>query len=231
MNLISVKINTTLFFAVTAISTVYSMVQAPAQAATPAASPVSASATTSPPTSASANAAGASTGGTGFTQKDGKIEFFAIGKPSMLKIHGASDADQGKIQIATDASGAHSLTGAFAVKLDSFDTGMDMRNKHMKEKTFQIDKYPDAKFTLENVSIPKDSTDKKITAHFTGKLNFHGAEKPIAGDVDVTLHEKTVDYDATFSMKMTDFGCTIPEFAGMTIQDEVKVEAKGTAQK
>jgi polyisoprenoid-binding protein YceI len=164
-------------------------------------------------------------------QKDGTVEFFAIGKPSMLKIHGTSQANQGKIVVTTAKDGETKLTGSFTVKLDTLDTGMDMRNKHMKEKTFETDKFPDSKFTLENVTIPKDSKDKKVTTKFNGKLTFHGVEKPIAGDVDVTLHDKSVDYDATFPVKLTDFGCTIPAFAGMTLQDDVKVEAKGTAQK
>src|SRR5438046_2728106 len=76
--------------------------------------------------------------------KNGEVEFLATGRPSALKIRGkikedAKDALTGKLQV----TGAN-VTGTAKLALDMLDTGIDLRNKHMKEKYLETGKFPTA---------------------------------------------------------------------------------------
>src|SRR3989338_6695806 len=63
------------------------------------------------------------------TSEAGDVRFLAVGKPSMLKIHG-----KGKILAADFQLEKESLKGSAEVDLNSIDTGIALRNQHMKEK-------------------------------------------------------------------------------------------------
>ena len=156
-----------------------------------------------------------------FDESAGKADFYAVGVPSMLKIHGNTSELSGKL--TKDAS---NLSGSFKIPMKTFMTGLSLRDKHLKEKVFEVEKYPDAVFTLNPIKMAEGVT----TVPFTGKLNFHGVEKPVSGDVKLTVSDsKSVQHEAKFEVKLSDFNIPTPEFAGMKIQDTVKVEVNGTA--
>ena len=159
------------------------------------------------------------------TVKDGTLNFFAIGKPSMLKIHGESSALTG-----TATQNNHSLTADLEVPLDSFETGMKLRNKHLKEKVFETSKFDKAKLSITKLELPMAKTGEIKDLPFSGKLNLHGVEKDISGTATVNVGDKTTTFSAETNIKMTDFSIQPPEFMGMTIQDQVKVTAKGEAK-
>src|ERR1700722_12613166 len=70
-----------------------------------------------------------------FDPQAGNSEFMATGHPGSFKIKGKGEGPSGSI----DVEGTH-VTGILTLKLDSFDTGMKMRNEHMKTKYLQTDK-------------------------------------------------------------------------------------------
>src|SRR5262245_34322468 len=72
----------------------------------------------------------------------GQVEFHAIGKPSAIKIHGKGEAPKGKITLDNGKIG-----GVITAHLASFDTGIQTRNEHMKNKYLGVQKYPEAKLT------------------------------------------------------------------------------------
>ena len=157
-----------------------------------------------------------------FDEKESQADFYSVGVPSMLKIHGTTKAVTGSLKKSTTQ-----LSGEFKIQLDTFETGMSLRDKHMKEKTFEVEKYPVATLVLDPILL-KDKIDAPIP--FTAKLTFHGVEKPISGEVNLKQSdEKTLQYVAKFEIKLTDFKIAPPEFAGMRIQDAVKLEVNGTS--
>ena len=155
----------------------------------------------------------------------GTTEFFAIGKPSMLKIHGESSELTGEFT-RKDAE----LTGSFEISLENFKTGMGVRDSHTKEKIFETSKYKKASLKITKLTIPGGKNGDYKAVDFSGALNFHGVEKPITGKTDLTVSDTSIKFDSTFEINMTDYQITPPEFMGMTVQDKVKVEAKGEAK-
>jgi polyisoprenoid-binding protein YceI len=164
-------------------------------------------------TPSSASSTKVATGET-LSVKDGSIAFYAIGKPSMLKIHGESAKMSGTVVRANG-----NLSGTLEIPLDSFETGMSVRNNHLKEKVFETSKFKTATLTISSLPIPAGQKGEIKNLPFTGKLSLHGVEKDISGTATVDAYGK-----------MSDYQIPPPEFMGMSMQDDVKVSATGEAK-
>jgi polyisoprenoid-binding protein YceI len=159
------------------------------------------------------------------TLTSGSIDFYAIGKPSMLKIHGESTKLTGTITRKGNV-----FSGQFEIPLDSFETGMSVRNKHLKEKVFETSKYDKAKLTITELKIPDEKTGEIKELPFTGKLSLHGVEKDITGTAALNVTDKLITFSTEAEIKMSDYQIPLPEFMGMTMQDQVKILTKGEAK-
>jgi polyisoprenoid-binding protein YceI len=154
---------------------------------------------------------------------EGKTEFLATGNPGFLKIHAKGKAPQGSFEI-TDGK----LNGEATVDLNSLDTGMSLRNQHMKEKYLETSKYPKAKLTIKNYQMPqgwKIASPELNSIKVPALITIHGEQKPV--EVDLTLSEGA-EMNAEFGLKISDFKIGVPSFMGVTVAD--KVEVKITSQ-
>jgi polyisoprenoid-binding protein YceI len=151
----------------------------------------------------------------------GVVLMDAVGKPSMLRIHGKGDAPKGQLKLEDKK-----LNGAATFKIDSMDTGIGMRNKHMKEKYLEIGKYPDAKLTFKDMALPANSASENFSADslpFKGLLSLHGVENPVEGTAKVDRKSDQTTIDARFSFKPSAYKVASPSFAGVTMADDVNV--------
>lgn len=153
--------------------------------------------------------------------KSGSIEFQAKGHPSALRIIGKGTGPQGSFAVVQK-----SVTGSASFDLTSLDTGIGMRDKHMKEKYLQVDKFPIAKLTIKKMILPTEPGIGKLSAEnipFEGTLSLHGIEKPITGTAKVESDSQKLKIGAIFALNVTDYGIEIPSFAGITIESAVNV--------
>ncbi len=155
---------------------------------------------------------------------EGSVGFFALGKPSMLKIHGETKGFTGKLTIKNE-----NFTGEFIVQLDGFETGMKLRDQHLKEKVFETKQFQNAILKIEKLKVPGGVTGKFSDLDFSGKLNLHGVENPVSGKVNLDLGP-SLKFEAKLEIKITEFKMTPPEFMGINILDQVRVEAHGSAK-
>lgn len=152
------------------------------------------------------------------TPVSGSVAFDAVGKPSMLKIHG-----EGKQLRGTLKRDAKTLSGDFVVKLDDLDTGMKLRNEHMKTKYLETAKYPEARFKLDALSLPMSEGEFKGLP-FSGLITIRGVEKSVSGTSDIVATKTIQNFSASFAIKISDFGMKIPSFAGVTVAEDVQVK-------
>ncbi len=151
----------------------------------------------------------------------GKVEFTAGGKPSFVKIHGTGAAPKGHLSIDGEK-----VAGQFDLDLSTLDSGIKLRNEHMKNKYLEIEKYPKAVLVLESASKVadwKNGKGKISDATFTGKLTLHGAQKAVKGTFGVAASGKA---NVSFVVKLSDYNVAVPTFAGITVADEVNVDVE-----
>lgn len=165
------------------------------------------------------------------------MEFTAVGNPSMLTIKGESDDLSGILQMKLLSSvplKKFSLSGIITFNLRTLHTGIDLRDKHMKEKYLETEKdlgkYTICTLKLTSLELPNgnDKIFKVENVPFEAELTLHGQEKMIKG---VATLEKLQDSKesklkgvATFSLKMSDYGMAIPNYAGIVVGEEVQIK-------
>ncbi len=152
--------------------------------------------------------------------KSKKVTFIAIGSPSALKIEGVGEDLTGVITKDGAAFG-----GEAKLKIDTIDTGMSLRNKHMKEKYLESAKYPEA--TLKIKKLPWGPADDQDFAAqegaFEGDLTLHGVTKPVTGQAKVERAKGVLTAHVTFTTEIPDYKVEIPSFMGITVAKSVDV--------
>lgn len=154
-------------------------------------------------------------------QKSGEVNFLAVGKPAMIKIKGATHAPETKAQIKNNKMNVESK-----LALSELDTGIGMRDEHMKDEYLEVKKYPTALLKIENIKLPDgfeaNPSDIKNQS-FEGELTLHGKQQKISGIFSLN---KSLELVANFNIKLSDYGITIPEYLGVTVADSVTIDTK-----
>lgn len=149
--------------------------------------------------------------------EQGKLEFHAVGRPSMIKINGEGPGPAGTLTVKENK-----VTGDLTFDMTKISSGISMRDEHMKEKYLEVQKYPDSKLHVSELVLPGDFAAKGAKqVPFKGDLTLHGVTKPMEGKLDLS---PGVDAVATFTVHMPDFNITIPTYLGITVKDDVPVE-------
>lgn len=158
----------------------------------------------------------------------GSSDFFAVGKPKMLKIHGVGQAPKGRLRFDRG-----SVTGSATFNLDSLDTGISLRNKHMKEKYLETSKFPKAELKLDHAPVPESFTAGTASSisdlGFKAKLTIHGVTREVEGKADIKRDGGNFTYAVDIPLKLKDWKIDEPGFSGITLADEITVKVNGTA--
>ena len=150
----------------------------------------------------------------------GHVEFLAVGKPSAIKIRGKGDDLKSELQVKDKT-----VTGKLTFNLDSLNTGIDLRDNHMKEKYLETGKFKNAELDLKPVTLAQDPCKEDIKAEkvpFEGTLKLHGVEKPVKGDFDLTSKAVTGNSKVHFDSNISDYGIEIPVYLGIKVADKVE---------
>ena len=160
-------------------------------------------------------------------QGSGNVEFNATGRPSALKIHGKGAAPKGNLKVESGTA-----TGTIAFDLNTLDTGIEMRNKHMKTKYLETEKFGQSSIQITKLSIPEALMKENGSVNqlpFQGILSLHGVQKPVTGMAKVARNGNQLNVTADFGLKISDFGIASPGFAGITMADDVQIIVQSTA--
>lgn len=164
-----------------------------------------------------------------YITSSGTVEFRATGHPSALHVVGKGAGPVGTFAIRQDT-----VSGSVSFDLQTLDTGISLRDEHMKEKYLEVAKYPQAQLTITELKLPRPlnaQTTALSGVPFQGILKLHGVEKSVAGTVDLkATNPGTLQTNANFSLRLTDFGIDVPKYMGITVADDVQVMVMTSAQ-
>jgi polyisoprenoid-binding protein YceI len=125
----------------------------------------------------------------------------------------------GEVGPAPKAAGA--VEGSLLVKLDTLETGISMRDRHMRENYLEVGKgdgYHTA--VLSNITI--DNANGKGT--FKGTLTLHGQTREIVGTSVLQQKDGGVQVEAQFPVKVSEFQIPKPSYLGVGVRDEVQIK-------
>jgi polyisoprenoid-binding protein YceI len=158
-----------------------------------------------------------------FPADKGAVTFSAVGKPSAIKINGSGEGAKGQLTVGDDNKAA----GVLTFNMTTLKTGIDMRDKHMKEKYLLVEQFPESQLTIKDLTVPSNflsGASGEQDVPFTGKLKLKGTEKDVQGTAHVKSSSGALEVTANFSIKLDDFGVDIPKYLGITVANDVKIE-------
>lgn len=156
------------------------------------------------------------------TPDQGSTQFLAVGRPSALKINGKGEGPSGSLEFKKDGE-TYLMNGEAVVDMSKLETGIGLRDRHMKDNYLEVEKFKTAKLTLKDVKVPKAVIENGGEVKCKGNLDLHGKQQDV--DVAMKLEKKDTVLGATskFTIKLSDFAISVPKYAGITVADEVTV--------
>ena len=123
------------------------------------------------------------------------------------------------------------LSGEISTDLATIDTGIGLRNQHLREKYLEVAKgrgFDKAVLSEIQLNDAEGEAFEGRTA-FTGTLLLHGVKHPVEGTAEVRREGPGRRVRAEFPLLVTDFGITPPEYLGVGVASKLLVKVQFTA--
>ncbi len=132
----------------------------------------------------------------------------------------------------TLASAAQVFGGELAVDLATLETGIGLRDEHLREKYLEVGHGPDfARAVLSQIRLGEgDPSTVQGRTRFSGTFLLHGTKRPVSGQATVRREGRTVRVEAGFPVTLPDFGIAKPRYLGVGVKDRVQVTASLVAE-
>jgi polyisoprenoid-binding protein YceI len=118
------------------------------------------------------------------------------------------------------------LAGEVSMDLSTIDTGIALRNQHLREKYLEVAKGEGFnKAVLSDIQL-RDAGGETFdgTTGFTGTLLLHGVKRAVTGTTEIHAEGLNKRVRAEFPLVLTDFGITPPEYLGVGVWSRLLVK-------
>lgn len=140
--------------------------------------------------------------------QNNSVKFFA--KATLGNFVGETDQVRGYIKWEGNDTVSTSKI-YIEVDLASLDTGNGRRNKHMREKYLQTEKYPEAVYQGRFIEWIVES-DSVFRVKTEGILSIHGVNKQLIQDATIFQRGRSLQIFLKFNLDITDFDIKKPRF-------------------
>ena len=150
-----------------------------------------------------------------------------------MTVGGSFDATTSALtgMLTTSTARPSGFDGSLAVDLRTIDTGIALRNDHLKEKYLEVDKgagYEQA--VLSDVVLQGLNADAPTgKGSFTGSLMLHGVKKTVTGPAEIRQAGTGWRVRASFPVNLPDYNIDKPRYLGVGVKDTVQVSVTFTA--
>lgn len=119
-----------------------------------------------------------------FEDKVGRNQITFFSTTPLEDINGTVNGISGYVSFDI-ANFAKTVKGKIVVKVASMNTGIELRNSHLKGANWLNEKkFPEIIFELKSVEATKQTADNKIEFKAKGNFTLHGVTKEISSDVE-----------------------------------------------
>lgn len=147
---------------------------------------------------------------------DATVKFNATG-PGGMNIEGKGSSmwtiDDGK-------------TVKVVVQLTAMSTGMSLRDKHMKEKYLETQKFPDAELVVNRADLKFPAAGGTAKAEVGGILKLHGVSKGTKFTYSATKDGEIYKVTGSLHVSMKDHDIPEPSYLGVKVKDGVDVSVQ-----
>ena len=123
-------------------------------------------------------------------------------------------------------TGAVAFAGEIRVDLASLETGIGLRDEHLRGSYLETERGPAFRHAvLSGVALREplpDGRGRRETA-FTGRLTLHGVERRVEGEAALERRDGRMRVEATLSLSLEAFEIPPPRYLGVGVRDEVRI--------
>jgi polyisoprenoid-binding protein YceI len=137
----------------------------------------------------------------------------------------------GRVTLDPTELGSH-LEIEVEVDLRSLDTGIELRNRHMRENHLETDRFPTARFEGAEIvegagsSLAPGATRAILVE---GKLDLHGVARTVRIPLELTHDGTNLRIVSRFPVALSDHGIARPKFLVLRLGDVQQVTVDVTA--
>lgn len=117
----------------------------------------------------------------------------------------------------------------FFLDLNTLDTGIGLRDRHMRENYLETEEFPFAEFTGEMNALPELAQGEKKAVKAVGKFTIHGVEREIEVNGFLTrLNTSELLLDAEFEVLLGDHDIPLPKLVFYELAENQTVQISAT---
>jgi polyisoprenoid-binding protein YceI len=130
-------------------------------------------------------------------------------------------------QLTADPSQPGRLQGELTVDLATLDTGIGLRNTHMRDNYLEVGRGEGySRAVLKDIVLASDPATATGATTFTATLLVHGVERPVRGDARLARDGDRVRVDASFPVVLAEHEIPKPRYLGVGVRDQVQVKVR-----
>jgi len=148
-----------------------------------------------------------------------------------MTVGGSFDAVTSDVSgtLRREASDAGSYTGELRVALATLDTGIGLRNEHLRGTYLELDRGPefrDAVLSGIVLDEPLPAGDGRHETGFSASLTLHGVQRTVEGEAELRRRNGRMQVEAEFSLSLDAFDIPPPRYLGIGVRDAIDVAVR-----
>ena len=119
-----------------------------------------------------------------------------------------------------------SYTGELRVDLATLDTGIGLRNEHLRSSYLELERGPEFRGAVLSGIVLDEPPRVRAGGHqtrFSGTLSLHGVRRTVEGEAELRRRNGRMQVEAEFSLSLEAFDIPRPRYLGVGVRDEVEV--------
>lgn len=119
----------------------------------------------------------------------------------------------------------------FTVPLDTLRTGISLRDRHMKEKYLETQRYPNAVLEVpwSQVKLPQDGQESRGEAK--GKMTLRDHTKDVQVKYTVKRVGSVYQVSGEVPLNIKDYDIEVPSYMGITVKPDITTQVAFSATK
>jgi polyisoprenoid-binding protein YceI len=140
-------------------------------------------------------------------------------------VHGTAPQLAGSVDAEPASGGDWRVAGRIAVRAAAMATGNASRDRNMREKVLETDRFPEIEFEVRRVvgDLGRFQPGQHRTVEVSGDLTVHGKTLPLRLPVDVDVLADHVLLNGSFPLNWKAYGLKDPSFGLVTVREPMKV--------
>lgn len=127
-----------------------------------------------------------------------------------------------------------SYTGEILVDLATLDTGIALRNQHLRTTYLDTERGPGFRHAvLSGVALADrpPERDGRHETRFSGTLMLHGVRRTVAGEAELRPQDGRMQVEARFSLSLDAFDIPPPRYLGIGVRDVIEITVRFDAER